>query len=228
MPDTQQFRCLGHPTLYAPDGTAVRFRVKKHLALLAFLAMEPRTHRRDRLAELLWPAVSEREGRHSLATGLSVLRARLGQRSIDAGRDTVRLVPGAVELDLDRLAAGDVLGSDIMPVLAVAPLLEDFDVPDAPGWNQWKDAQSANWQPRIRDALLTLVDRSRRHGDTRTMERLADSLLAIDSLSEEGIRAKREARAFAGDRLSALKQFEAWKTRLADEVGAVPGDLVEG
>lgn len=228
MPLSHQLRCLGTPTLYGEDGEAVRFRVKKHLALLAFLAMEPRTHRRDRLAELLWPAASEREGRHSLATGLSVLRARLGRAGIEAGRDTVRLVPGTVELDLDRLAAGDVLGSDIVPVLAVAPLLEDFDVHDAPGWNQWKDAQSANWRPRIRDALLTLIDRSRRHGDTRTMERLADSLLAIDSLSEEGVRSKMEARAFAGDRLSALRIFEEWKGRLADDVGAQPGDLIEG
>ncbi|HEU5357637.1 MAG TPA: AAA family ATPase, partial [Gemmatimonadales bacterium] len=223
-----QLRCLGYPTLHAPDGSAVRFRVKKHLALLVYLAMAPRIHRRDRLAELLWPAVSEREGRHSLATGLSVLRAKLGHAAIEAGRDTVRLVPGSLELDLDRLAAGDILGSETVPVLAVAPLLEDFDIPDAPGWNQWKDAEAANWQPRIRDALLTLTDRSRRHGDTRAMERLADSLLAIDPLSEEGIRSKMEARAFAGDRLSALKHFEAWKARLADEVGAQPGELVEG
>lgn len=228
MPDPIRLHCLGAPALYLPDGSVLRFRVRKHLALLVFLAMEPRTHRRDRLAELLWPGVSGREGRHSLATALSVLRAKLGRSVIEAARDTVRLAAGAIELDLDRLAAGEVLGSDVVPPLAVAPLLEEFDIADAPDWGQWRDGQAARWQPAIRDALLALIDRSRRHGDTRAMERLADSLLAIDPLSEEGIRSKMEARAFAGDRLSALKVFEEWKERLADEVGAQPGELVEG
>ncbi|MFI5235267.1 MAG: ATP-binding protein [Gemmatimonadales bacterium] len=228
MPVTPALRCLGTPVLYGENGEPVRFRVKKHLALLIFLAIEQRVHRRDRLAELLWPGSTELEGRHSLATALSVLRAKLGHAMLDAHRDTVRLVPGAIELDLDRLAAGEVLGSDITPALKVAPLLEEFEVADATGWNQWRDALTARWQPAIRDALLALIDRSRRHGDTRAMEHLADSLLSIDPLSEEGIRSKMEARAFAGDRLSALRLFEAWKERLADEVGAQPGDLVEG
>ena len=80
----QQFylRCLGQPTLYSPSGEAIRFRTKKHLALLVYLALEaPRIHRRERLSEVFWPKVSTAEARHSLATALSVLRPRLGPES---------------------------------------------------------------------------------------------------------------------------------------------------
>ncbi len=54
---------------------AVRFRTKKHLALLIYLTVEAKPHRRERLAELLWPDVSPTEGRHSLATALSTSTA---------------------------------------------------------------------------------------------------------------------------------------------------------
>ncbi len=80
----------------------------------------------------------------------------------------------------------------------------------------------------IKDALLVLIDRCRRNGESRQIEQLADRMLALDDLSEEAIRAKMEARAFAGDRLTALEIFEEWKAKLAEELHAVPSDLVEG
>ena len=50
----------------------------------------------------------------------------------------------------------------------------------------------------------------------------------IDELSEEAIRAKMEARAFAGDRLTALRVFEEWRAKLEEAVGAQPSAMVEG
>ncbi|HSB52978.1 MAG TPA: hypothetical protein VLD58_01420, partial [Gemmatimonadales bacterium] len=79
MESRRYLRCLGQPALFGPAGEPIRFRTKKHLALLVYLAVEGRrSHRRDRLAELFWPKVPLAEARHSLATALSVLRARLG------------------------------------------------------------------------------------------------------------------------------------------------------
>jgi len=76
--------------------------------------------------------------------------------------------------------------------------------------------------------MLVLIDRCRRTGDTRQIEQVADRMLALDELSEDAIRAKMEARAFAGDRLTALEIFEAWKRKLAEELQAVPSEMVEG
>ncbi len=229
MESRRYLRCLGQPALFTPAGEPIRFRTKKHLALLVYLGVEAGcSHRRDRLAELLWPKVTLPEARHSLATALSILRSRLGAEALETTRDQVLLASGRLVLDLDRLAAGDILGTEVTGTLEVGAFLEGFEIPDAGEFALWKDRQQARLLPAIKDALIVLIDRCRRTGDSRQIEHLADRMLALDELSEEAIRAKMEARAFAGDRLTALKIFEAWKEKLGEELGAVPSDLVEG
>src|SRR5688572_13361302 len=175
---------LGSPALHGPDGEAVTFRTKKHFALLIYLALEPQLHRREKLGALLWPGATTSEARHSLATGLSVLRGKLGREYLETGRDTARLLPGCLEIDLDRLARGEIHSTETSEALAVAPLLHDFVVADAEPWDLWREGLAAKWQPAIRDALLSRIDRSRRQGNTRAMEVLADALLQLDDLSE--------------------------------------------
>jgi tetratricopeptide (TPR) repeat protein len=176
----------------------------------------------------LWPDASSAEARHSLATALSILRPRLGVGVLEATRDHVALPVGRVALDLDRLLAGDVLGGETRLSLDVAGFLEGFEIPGVHEFALWKDRQQARLLPAIKEALVLQIDRCRRTGASREIEELADRMLFLDELSEDAIRAKMEARAFAGDRLTALKLFEQWKAKLADELGAAPSDLVEG
>ena len=222
-------RCLGRPQLISPGGEPVRLRVRKHLAVLVYLALEPRgQHRRERMADLLWPNVSPRDGRHSVATAISMLRGKLGRELVQGDRDHVQLVGSGLTLDLDRLAAGKILGDDFVPALEIGGFLEDFEIADAPEFMMWRERQRARWLPLVRDALVLLIDRCRRTGDFRRIEQLGNSLLEIDELSEDGIRAKMEARAFDGDRVTALKVFQIWKAKLASELDAVPSSLIEG
>ena len=79
MESQRYLRCLGQPALFTATGEPIRFRTRKHLALLVYLAVEQRTQRRDRLAELLWPRVSATEARHSLATALSAKSAPMSR-----------------------------------------------------------------------------------------------------------------------------------------------------
>jgi DNA-binding SARP family transcriptional activator/predicted ATPase len=229
MPSRYFLRCLGSPELRGPGGEPVRFRTRKHLALLAFLAAErPDRHRRDRLADLLWPDARPSEGRHSLATALSVIRGKLGPRTFESSRDTVRLVAPDLEVDLERLSRGDVLGDEATPALEVAGFLEDFEVARAPEFMLWRDLMRARWFPQIRDALIVLMDRCRRTGDFTRIGAHADRLMALDELSEEAVRAKMEACAFQGDRISAIRVFQDWRQRLKQELDAEPTPLVEG
>ncbi len=229
MPPRHFLRCLGVPELRGPSGDPIRFRTRKHLALLLFLAAERRqAHSRERLAELLWPDARPSEGRHSVATALSVIRGKLGPRTFETTRDTVRLVAAELEVDLERLARGDILGDETLPPLEVAGFLDDFEVIRAPEYMLWRDIMRARWFPEIRTALILLMDRCRRTGDFTRIETHADRLLVLDELSEDGIRGKMEARAFAGDRLSAIRIFQAWRQRLKDELDATPSKLVEG
>jgi DNA-binding SARP family transcriptional activator/tetratricopeptide (TPR) repeat protein len=229
MEGRRYLRCLGQPALFSPTGEPIRFRTKKHLALLVYLAVEGRrVHRRDRLAELLWPNAPAAEARHSLATALSILRPRLGSGAIEANRDHVVLAVGRLDLDLDRLVAGEIMTTETQEALEVAGFLEGFEIPDSVEFGMWKDRQRANFLPAIKAGLVQLIDRCRRTGDARQIEHLADTMLSLDDLSEEAVRAKMEARAFAGDRLTALRIFEEWKAKLSDTVGAQPSDLVDG
>ena len=221
-------RTLGPPALLGPTGEPVRFRVKKHLALLAYLAVEPTVpHRRDALADFLWPQASASEGRHSLATALSVLRARLGRAAFETTRDTVRLTGAGLELDLTRLASGDVLGDEIRRPLEVGAFLDGLDIPDADEFLRWKERHQARLVPSILDAMILLIDRCRRTADSRQMERIADRMLALDPLSEDAVRAKMEARALAGDRVTALRVFEDFRTQLREELDAAPSTKLE-
>lgn len=228
MEPRHHLRCLGQPALFAPNGEPIRFRTKKHLALLVYLAVEHRqAHRRDRLAEFLWPRAETAEARHSLATALSVLRPRLGPAALATTREHVTLHSDRLTLDLDRLVAKDVLGTEVTGMLEVSSFLDGFDIPDAPEFAMWKDRQQARLLPTIKDALLVLIDRCRRTGESRQIELLAEKMMGLDELSEEAVRAKMEGRALAGDRLTALKVYEEWKTRLFQELHAAPSSEVD-
>jgi DNA-binding SARP family transcriptional activator len=177
MEDMLFLRCLGQPVLISPSGEPIRFRTKKHLALLVYLAVEPaKPHRRDRLAELLWPKVATPEARHSLATALSMLRSRLGPRALEATREHVLLSKEAVELDLHRLESGEILGTESRETLQVAGFLEGFDIPDSPEFALWKDRKSASLLPAIKAALVQLIDQCRRTADARQIEHFADTM----------------------------------------------------
>ena len=192
------------------------------------MAVEPRQrHRRDRLADLLWPKASVVEGRHSVATALSVLRGKFGPEAFDADRDQVRFAFPDLELDLSRLAQGDVLGDEFTPALDLGGFLEGFEISDAPEFQLWRESQRARWLPVIRDGFTRLIDLCRRTGDFKRIEILADRLLGLDDLSEEAIRAQMEARAFDGDRVGALRLYESWRGRLRAELGAGPSRQLE-
>lgn len=222
-------RTLGQPELFAPDGQPIRIRVRKHLALLVYFAVSPGVHhRRDQLAQLLWPSAGLIRGRHSLATALSVLRAHFGHTALKGGRDTIRFTVQDLLLDLDLLAQGHVLGTEVNPPLQIDGFLSCFDLQDAEEYLRWRDRQHATLLPQIVSALEQQIDLCRRTARTKDLEQLADRLIALDPLSESGIRAKMEARAFSGDRITALRIFDEWKGQLETELQAAPSQLVEG
>src|SRR5687767_4495665 len=80
--------------------TPVLPRRRKELVLLAYLARRsPRGVAREELASLLWGDREESRARHSLRQSLTELRAELGD-TLEISAETVRIIPGGVELDL--------------------------------------------------------------------------------------------------------------------------------
>src|SRR5712692_94221 len=113
---------LGVPLLRSETGEPVRFRTRKHLALLIRLAVKAgKRLSRDYLQELLWPEVPTHLARHSLAQAISVLKAKVGSGQIVIQRATVALAAGAVDVDIHQV------GTESLEVRG--RFLEGFDVP---------------------------------------------------------------------------------------------------
>ncbi len=228
MADCWYLKLMGFPELRRPDGRVVKLKVRKHLGLLIYLVLDERgLYPRDELADFLWPEVPDGNSRHSLSMGFSVLRGLFGPATIRGNHAEVEFQRPNLILDLDRLESGDVLGSDTAEPLEVDGFLRGFAIDDAPAFQHWCDRRNAQLLPLLQAGILTLIDQARRSGNMSRMMALADRLLALDPLAEEGIRARMEAFAMQGDRLSALRLFEDWKRQLAEELGAVPSEILE-
>src|SRR5947209_6434763 len=103
-----QLLTLGAPLLLTQAGEQVRFRTRKHFALLIRLAVEAgRKLTRDYLMDLLWPNVAAPRARHSLAQALTVLKERVGRDHLVVQRASLALVAGVVQVDRARHAACD-------------------------------------------------------------------------------------------------------------------------
>ena len=206
---------LGAPLLLSGTGEQIRFRTRKHFALLIRLAVEAgRRLTRDYLMDLLWGNAPTHLARHSLAQALTVLKQKVGREHLLIQRAAVALVEGAVDADVAHLDACD--------LQIRGAFLDGFDVPASAAFEQWKDEWRAKLTPRIRDCLVKQMDAGRRIGDFATVERHAQILHDLDPLSEDAVRGLIEARAWVGDRTNALKAFARFEADLATELGAKP------
>ena len=122
--------CLGGPALLTAAGEQVRFRTRKHLALLVRLALEPgKRFTRDYLADLLWPDSPPKHANHSLAQGLSVIKAKIAREAVVIQRATVGLAPGWIDADVNHLSDGNAHVS--------GPFLDGFEIPAARPFEEW-------------------------------------------------------------------------------------------
>ena len=227
QPAPFQLNCLGIPRLLTPGGQEVRVKVKKHLALLVVVAVDGGKIRRERLVSLLWPTARPDRARGSVATAISFLRAKLGGEAIEPSRDWVQLRRGHIKLDLDRLTAGETVGDAFTPPLEVDAFLAGFEIDQVPEFDEWRERQHARLLPAVEQGLVSLADHARRSGDLHGLGHHADRLLHLNDLSEAGIKARMEAYALSGDRITAIRVFDDWVERLRTEVKASPSRPIE-
>lgn len=198
---------------------------RKHLALLVYLARSPRRARsREHLVAMLWGDRTEAAARHSLSEALRVIRRHAGEAAVDQSVGQIRLAPGSVDLDLDRLeqlaAAEDWAGA---AELIAGEFLEGFAVPDASGFEDWLAAERELWRRRSVEILVMFAESLARSGRARDASEAAGRALAVDPGSEPALRSALRHRALAGDRAGALELFDRFRTGLG-EMGVEPGE----
>jgi DNA-binding SARP family transcriptional activator len=220
-------RTLGPVELRIDDGPAPpELLWRKHLALVVYLARSPRRGRtREHLIGLLWGDRNDAAARHSLSEALRVIRHAAGDDAVEVTAGQIRLAPGSVKLDVDRLeelaAAGDWLGAaDLVSGL----FMEGFAVSDASEFEDWLTAEREHWCRRGVEVLVQAAEGSARVGKAQEGSGLASRALGLLPSSELALRAALRCRSLAGDRSGALELFERFQARLAEDVGMEPSE----
>ncbi len=243
-------RLLGPPEVLH-EGRPARFRARKALALLAYLAAEGGTRSRADITALLWPRSDEDRGRAALRSALSSLRRTLETEPhhyLRTDRGSLGLAFGPdLELDLQVLQAAyglarsnprsDDLGDEARPeVLAKlragaeayrGDFLEGFSLEDAPEFDLWVEAEREVWRGRVGLVYDHLCKLLLEGGDARDAIVTAARWLEHAPAIEEAHRRLMEAQFAAGDRSGALNTYEALRSILARELGTEPATETE-
>jgi DNA-binding SARP family transcriptional activator len=79
---------LGSPRIER-GGIAVELKLRKSIALLAYLVVTGQRHSRDALAELLYAEKDRTDSRSDVRRALSVLRGAIGGEFLESDRNSV-------------------------------------------------------------------------------------------------------------------------------------------
>lgn len=215
------------------DGQPLALAYDKLLALLAVLAVEPGgMHRREALADLLWPEHEPAAARHNLSQALFHLRRLGGSEAAPplllTTREDVRLDPSApiwVDVAAFRGIADEHTHAPELEAAAAlyrGPLLEGFSIGDSADFEEW--VQRTGEPLRLRACAL-LERLSAPDTGVPGADRAcsyARRWVAIDPLDEAAHRRLMAALARTGQRTAALVQFEHCRRLLEQELGVAP------
>jgi DNA-binding SARP family transcriptional activator len=220
-----RLKLLGGFEARRAEGPAIGISARKTRALLAYLALAAgRAHSRDKLADLLWSDRGTRQARDSLRQALAELREALAgihPTPLTTDHDLLALDPAAVGVDaleFERLA-----GCDGPDELRRAVALYDGDLLDGlgardPVFDDWLRGE----QQHYRELALTALKKLLAHETGASAMAIAQRLLALDPLQEEGHRALMRFHAEAGDVAAALRQYDTCRLTLKRDLDITP------
>ncbi|HSD85445.1 MAG TPA: BTAD domain-containing putative transcriptional regulator, partial [Anaerolineae bacterium] len=229
-------------------GESLSFRSDKIRALLAYLAVEAnRPHLRTSLATLLWSERVDQEALANLRVSLTRLRETLAALNTDP--PLLSITPKTVQLNLspadiehiDVLAFDELLAAcethahpDLVQCPACLPrlasavelyagdFLAGFTLSDSPAFDEWRLWQETTRHHKVLAALATLIAHHAARRDEARVQHYARRQIALEPWREEGHRHLMMALARSGQTSAALKQYEACRRILQEEVGVEP------
>lgn len=199
-------------------------RWRKHTALLVYLLLSPRfTRTRSHLLGLLWGDKSESAARHSLNEALRMLRKALGENAVRTDGDAVALDCRNIDCDALRFdtAIAAARWHDAASLVA-GEFLEGFDVPGAPGLEDWIAAERERRRSREVECLAAAAADLLQRGGVRDALRLAERAVTLAPLSERAACTLMYARAVAGDGGGALEELGRLERALDATLGVRP------
>jgi DNA-binding SARP family transcriptional activator len=215
---------LGGFALCGPGGVPVTgLAQRRAVATLAILAVAGDLGcTRDRIIALLWPDSDEAHGRHSLRDTLHAIRLILGEDAIRPSGETLRL-NGAVTTDVQRFAAA-VAAADFAAATESyqGPLLDGLHVDGAPEFERWLDAERARMLRECGEALERLAGAAESAGRWREAAQWWGRAVELDPFNTVWVVRRMWSLTRSGDRANALKDGEAHRTRLEQDLELEP------
>lgn len=222
------FRVFGSLDLRRSDGHELRsvLAQPKRLALLAYLAVaSPRGfHRRDKLLPLFWPEADQDHARGSLRKAVHVLRQALGEGAIvSRGDEEIGLDFGGIWCDAAAFEqALDARAAEQALALYQGDLLNGLHLSDSPEFDRWLEAERNRLRQRARAAARELARREERDGNEAGASHWYRRALALFPDDEADLQALVRLLDQSGDRAGALREYDLFARRLADELEVEP------
>ena len=216
MDATLQIQLLG-PAAWTVDGKVCAIPDARAAVLIAMVALDgplPRTQ----AAEIFWPH-SERSARTNLRVLLHRLQQAAGVRLFSPG-DRVALLPH-VQIDIVGTDAG-VVERCLQLGTSNLRLLHGVDLTGVPEASAWLSTARRQVEQRIERCLGAWLDARAEREDVLRASVVAESLIAVNPLSEVGHRALMKVLVERGDRAGALAVFERCRRALVEQLGAQP------
>jgi DNA-binding SARP family transcriptional activator/predicted ATPase len=222
-------RLFGTPEVHL-GGRPVALQRRSAVALLAYLALTGRSHRREALAALLADDAAGDQAGRLLSNAVYELRGALGDHLLvtpqEVGLNPARprwLDAAAFRAALTAaLGAGDVRGIGAAADLHADGLLEGFALRDAPQFEAWLLQQQEELLVLLVRGLQAVVAHHARCGPPEAGIAAARRLLALEPWREEAHRQLMVLLARTGQRGAALKQYEICRRVLAAELATAP------
>ncbi len=214
------------------DGREVVISLRRGLALLAYLALSDRAHRRDELCALLWPDIDERTARSRLRHTLHLMNELFGHPQFDADGDAVRLSRDIdVWLDTRELERSLAVSRrelaqahDVRNIAALyrGDLLSGFTIPDSPAWDDWQFLERERLRQLAGQLFHALADDELVAGYWDLGLGHARQWLALDQMHEPAHRLLMKLYAVSGQQAAALRQYEQCARTLKSELDVEP------
>jgi len=215
---------LGPVGLTGPSGQLLRrASQQRRLALLALVASSPDASiSRDRLVGFLWPERDERTARHLLADSLYVLRQALGNESIAATTESVRL-SGGLRIDVSEFnqALAEERWGDAL-ALYRGDFLDGFYVRNAADFDQWALAERTRLRDLATRAASAWSRELEKAGRIPEAAAAAERALALAPLDESVFRDLVSQLVASGNRARAESIARDFSRRLEEELGVSP------
>jgi TolB-like protein/tetratricopeptide (TPR) repeat protein len=221
-----ELRCLGSVDLRpSGEGTLTSvLRQPKRFALLAYLAIMPRAfHRRDTLLAVFWPDLDQDHARAALRNALHFLRRHVGDQVLLTRGDELGVNREILMCDVTDFNAALDQG-DLGRALALyrGAALEGLHVEGAPEFEQWLDGERRRLSRKAHDAARSLARVTEHAGDAPAAASWLRLALTFDPEDEVGLQHLMRVMDLCGDRAGALRQYERFAGRMADEFALQP------